>query len=483
MNTVTDDIAADRALITELAALPPDEQERALRRLTMDQRRELLARWPLWAHAGQLSPDGAPFVWLILAGRGFGKTRAGAEWLTELARREPEGRFALVGATIDDACRVMVEGPAGVLTVARSRGLDTRWWKSSGEVMFPNGAIMTVYSAGAPEVLRGPEHHAAWCDEVGKWGHGGEAAFSNLMLGLRAAENARVLVTTTPRATTLVNHVVALAKKSRAITQGRSRDNPHLPASFLAAMMEQYGGTRLGRQELEGELLDDHEGALWTRAMIEACRVAPADAAAPVRVVVAVDPPAGTDGDACGIVAAALGEDGIGYVIEDASVAGASPAGWAAAVAACAERVGAECVVAEKNQGGEMVRHVLKGADSTLPLRLVHASRGKSARAEPVSHLYEAGKVRHAGAFPALEDQLCGMLIAGGYLRSGSTVEMKSFTAATSDAGGYRGRGRPCLARRGLGRADRDRVQRLGIGARDRRRGGARTCAEHRDRL
>ncbi|MBN8816973.1 MAG: DNA-packaging protein [Sphingomonas sp.] len=416
-------VAADRALIAELAMLPPDEQDRALRRLTQDQRRELLARWPLWAHDGQLSPDGEPLVWLILAGRGFGKTRAGSEWLTDVAARAPGGRFALVGATIDDARRVMVDGPAGVLAVARSRGLEPRWWKTNGELHFANRAVMTVYSASAPELLRGPEHRAAWCDEIGKWGHGGEAAFSNLMLGLRGGENARVLVTTTPRRTPLVNQVVALAKKADALTQGRTRDNPHLPASFLAAMMEQYGGTRLGRQELEGELLDDHDGALWSRDLIEACRIAAGDRPELVRVVVAVDPPAGLDGDACGIIAAGLDEDGIGYVIEDASVAGASPAGWAAAVAACVERVGADCVVAEKNQGGEMVRHVLMGADMTLPVRLVHASRGKSARAEPVLHLYEASKVRHAGTFPALEDQLCGMLRTGGYAGPGRSPD------------------------------------------------------------
>ncbi|MBS0479064.1 MAG: DNA-packaging protein [Proteobacteria bacterium] len=419
-------IAADRAMVVECAHLPPRHLDWVLEQLTMDQRREFLVRWPLWAHDGQLPPDGEPLVWLIMAGRGFGKTRAGAEWLTEMAHRFPGGHFALVGATFDDACRVMVTGPAGVLAVAKSRGLATRWWRTGGEVHFPNQAVMTVYAASAPEVLRGPQHRAGWCDEIGKWGPRGDAAFDNLMLGLREGEDARVLVTTTPRQTTLVNHVVALAEKNNAVTKGRSRDNPHLPDSFLAAMVEQYGGTRLGRQELDGELLDDHQGALWSRGLIERCRVAAKDLPPLARVVVAVDPPAGSDGrdgDACGIVAAGIGEDGIAYVIEDASVAGASPAGWAAAVAACAARVRADCVVAEKNQGGEMVRHVLTGADAALPLRLVHASRGKTARAEPVSQRYEAGKVRHAGAFPALEDQLCGMLAAGGYAGPGRSPD------------------------------------------------------------
>jgi phage terminase large subunit-like protein len=203
------------------------------------------------------------------------------------------------------------------------------------------------------------------------------------------------------------------AMADTATVHGRTRDNRLLPEAFLAAMAADYGCTRLGRQELDGELIEDLPGALWTRDLIERCRVAALPAVR--RVVVGVDPPASVSGDACGIVAAALGRDGHGYVLEDASIAGASPEGWARAVAACAARHGADRVVAEANQGGAMVASVLVAADAALPVRLVHASRGKAARAEPVAILYERGRVHHVGAFPALEDELCGLLAGGGY--------------------------------------------------------------------
>lgn len=304
----------------------------------------------------------------------------------------------------------MIEGPSGLIALAREHEpLD--WQASAGVVRWPNGARATLYAATAPEKLRGPEHHHAWCDELGKWGRGGEAAWDNLMLTMRLGARPRVLVTTTPRPTRLMRRVMALPGVVE--THGRTADNPHLPASFVAAMAETYAGTMLGRQELEGELIDEVAGALWTRGLIEARRVRVVPDA--VRVVVGVDPPAGVGGDACGVVAVALGGDGRGYVLEDASVVGATPEGWARAVAARAARRGADRVVAEKNQGGEMVRTTLLAADAALPVRLVHASRGKAARAEPVAALYEAGKVWHAGAFPALEDELCGLQAGGGY--------------------------------------------------------------------
>ena len=221
----------------------------------------------------------------------------------------------------------------------------------------------------------------------------------------------QLVVTTTPRPTRLMRRIMALP--SMVETRGSTRDNPHLPESFVDAMREEYGRTLLGRQELEGELIEDVAGALWTRDVLEKCRGA--DLPDTVRTVVGVDPPAGVGGDACGIVAVALGRDGVGYVIEDASVAGATPEGWAHAVARCAARVNADRVVAEKNQGGAMVASVLKAADAGLPLALVHASRGKVVRAEPVALLYAAGKMRHVGCFPALEDELCGLVAGGGY--------------------------------------------------------------------
>ena len=408
-----DELREDRDLLHRLAMLPAEERARVVRKLSFRQARELLERWPMWAHDGQLEPGGDPMVWMVMAGRGFGKTRAGAEWLSELARRTPDGRFALVGAAIGEVQRVMIEGPSGLIAVART-GETVRWVASKGEVHFASGAIAHVYSAEAAEALRGPEHHAAWCDELGKWRpHCSARAWDNLMMGMRKGAHPRVLVTTTPRANRLVRRVEALARAGNALTRGRTADNPHLPASFLEAMLAEYGGTLQGRQELEGELIDAVEDALWQRATIEAGRVRTAPALR--RVVVGVDPPASAGGDACGIVAVGLGADGRGYVLEDASVAGRSPEGWARAVTACAARHRADRVIAEKNQGGDMVESVLRAADQAMPIGLVSASRGKSARAEPVAALYERGKVAHVGAWPELEDELCGLQAAGGY--------------------------------------------------------------------
>lgn len=404
-------------LFADLASLEPVEQQHMLEQLPPGVLHAILEGWPFWAHPGQLAPAGGWRVWLIRAGRGFGKTRAGAEWVSEIARTTPKGRIALVGATIEDVERVMIEGESGLINVAR-RDEPIAFRRARGEVMFASGAIATVFSAGAPEKLRGPEHCAAWCDELAKWREG-DAAWDNLMLGMRVGETPRVLVTTTPQSNALMRRVMTQAGLIES--RGTTHDNPHLPVSFITAIEGLYGGTRYGRQEIAGELVDDVPGALWTRAMLEACRVSAAPEA--VRVVVAVDPPASATGDACGIVAVALGSDRRGYVVADASVAGLSPEGWAHAVVACAARFGADRVVAEKNQGGEMVRSVLHAADATLPLRLVHARTGKTARAEPVAALYEGGKVSHVGGFPELEDQMCGLVAGGGYRGPGKSPD------------------------------------------------------------
>ncbi|MBX9731205.1 MAG: terminase family protein, partial [Sphingomonas sp.] len=398
-------------MVDRLLALSAEEQAEVIRALTKPQQREFNERWWQWAHDGQRAPPGDWRFWLIRAGRGFGKTRAGAEWVSAHARATPTARIALVGGSIDDVRQVMIEGPSGLIAVART-GEMVRWRPVQGEVEFASGARAFAYSAGMPERLRGPEHDLAWCDEIAKWrGRQGEESWNNLILGLRIGDHPRALLTTTPRSNALMRRIITLP--GLVETRGRTRDNPHLPTSFVAAMTADYGGTRLGRQELDGELIEDLAGALWTRTMIEACRVR----ALPVlvRVVVAVDPSASIGGDACGIVAVALGADGLGYVLEDASVSGASPEGWARAVALCADRHGADRVVAEKNNGGAMVKSVLAAADATMPITLVHASQGKVARAEPVAALYESGRVRHFGAFPALEDELCGLITGGGY--------------------------------------------------------------------
>ncbi|RUN77533.1 ATP-binding protein [Sphingomonas sp. TF3] len=402
-----------RALVLELARLPAGVRETVLRDLTAAQRAELNWSWERWTQEGQEPPAGPWRVWLIRAGRGFGKTRAGAEWVSEIARATPGTRIALVGATIEDVRRVMIEGESGLIAVARP-GESVDYRSRGTEVEFASKARATIFSASAPEKLRGPEHAAAWCDELAKW-RNGDATWDNLMLGMRMGDAPQVVVTTTPRPTPLLRRIMAL--EGLAQSGGSSHKNVFLPESFLAAIERAYGGTRLGRQEIAGELLADVEGALWTHAQFDAARVVSAPAL--VRTVVAVDPPAGTEsgrgGDACGIVAAGLGRDGRGYVLEDASVTGLSPEGWAQAVAGCAARHRADRVIAEKNQGGRMVQSVLLAADASLPLKLVHASDGKVARAEPVALLYERGDVSHVGAMPDLERELCGLVVGGGY--------------------------------------------------------------------
>ncbi len=402
------------ALSERLALLSVADRNLVLDRLTEPQRRALAEHWPLWAHDGQLAGRDDWRVWLIRAGRGFGKTRAGAEWVSAVARARPDARIALVGATMDDVRQVMVEGHSGLIAVVRGHESFV-WLRGEGEFRFANGARAFAYSADVPDSLRGPEHHAAWADEIGKWRRG-DAAWDNLMLGLRIGDRPQVLVTTTPRPTRLMRRVMAMPDCVE--TRGRTHDNPHLDAGWVAQMDAMYGGTRLGRQELEGEMIDEVVGALWSRAGLEARRVR-AVPVATVRVVVGVDPPAGTatgeGGDACGIIAVARGADDFAYVLEDASVAGLSPEGWARAVADCALRHGADRVVAERNQGGAMVESVLRGADRVMPLTLVHAARGKVARAEPVAALYEGGRAWHVGGFPELEDELCGLVVGGGY--------------------------------------------------------------------
>jgi phage terminase large subunit-like protein len=386
---------------------------------------ELRWLWGFWARPEQLAPAGEWSSWLILAGRGFGKTRAGAEWVRRLAETQPALRIALIGATLDEARAVMVEGESGLLAIAPP---DRRpiWEPSQRRLRWPNGAQAFTYSAAEPDSLRGPVHHFAWADEIAKWPDG-IAAWDMMLMGLRLGYWPRAMATTTPRPTALVRRLAA--SRSTVLTRGRMADNAgNLPIAFRRAMEEEYGGTRTGRQELDGVLFEDVAGALWTRAMIEACRGPfPAHGGSPpelVRVVIGVDPPAGSEGDACGIVAVGLGRDGDGVVLEHASVSGRSPEGWARAVSDCAARHEAELVVAEANNGGDMVRSVLDAAAvARLPVRLVHASRGKAARAEPVALLYERGRIRHLRAFPELEDQLCGLKAGGGYESPGRSPD------------------------------------------------------------
>ena len=405
---------ADR--LAWLLSLPDDERLRNLAKLTPAQREEMATHWRLWARPEQVAPQGEWRTWLVMAGRGFSKTRAGAEWVREIAGADPEARIALVGASLGEVRAVMVEGESGLLAVSPPRRRP-KFESSLRRLTWPNGAQATLYSAGEPESLRGPQHSHAWCDEIAKWDNAAGRAISawdNLLFGMRLGDHPRLMATTTPRAVPLVQRLLGEPEHDIAITRGRTEDNrDNLPGRYLRDMRRTFGKSMLGRQELDGELLLDIEGALWTRALIEQCR----EHAAPkcTRVVVAVDPPATAGGDACGIVVVGLGEDGTAHVLADASVRRASPERWARAVAQAAAAWNADRVVAEANQGGAMVGSVLRAADLTLPLRLVHASRGKVARAEPVAALYEAGRVRHAGTFAALEDEMCGLIAGGRY--------------------------------------------------------------------
>ncbi|WP_033075350.1 terminase large subunit domain-containing protein [Sphingopyxis sp. MWB1] len=405
--------------MAQLRTMDVDARRFVLRGLNLAQRGELAARWYGFELDGQREPAGDWRIWLIRAGRGFGKTRAGAEWVSEYMRAVPDARIALVAATLADGQRVMVEGPSGLIALARL-GERPRWYPSRRELRFPGGGVATLYSAEAGEELRGPEHHAAWCDELAKW-RGGVAVWDNLMLGLRRGECPRAVVTTTPRPNAVMRKI--MAAPGLVETRGATRDNPYLPDNFVAAMLESYGGTRLGRQELDGELLEDAEGALWSRALIERCRVDAGAADKLVRVVIGVDPPATSHGDACGIIVAALLRDGRIAVVEDASAQKAAPGVWAQAVASAAARWGAERVIAESNMGGEMVAATLRAASVTLPVVAVHASVGKARRAEPVALAYERGAVVHAGAFEALEDELCGLQMGGGYAGPGRSPD------------------------------------------------------------
>ncbi len=354
-------------------------------------------------------PIGPWRIWLILAGRGYGKTRMGAEWARERAMREPGVRIALVGATMAEARAVMVEGESGMMAICRD---DPPEWKPSlGQLHWHNGSMATLYSAAEPETLRGPQHHYCWADEIAKWGRG-IAVWDNLTLGLRLGAAPQLVATTTPRPVPLIKQLIA--QDGVKISYGRTADNKAaLAPSFMESVQALYAGTRLGRQELDGVLIEDIEGALWTREMIEKARVRYAPAMK--RIVIGVDPPATSGGDACGIIVAGRGTDDKAYLLADCSVSGRSPEGWARAVANAAESWRADRVVAEGNMGGEMVEATLRAADMAMPIKRVHARLGKSARAEPVAALYESGRAFHAGAFPAVEDELCGMIAGGGY--------------------------------------------------------------------
>tara|TARA_R110000782_G_scaffold1725_23_gene7033 strand:+ start:26926 stop:28254 length:1329 start_codon:yes stop_codon:yes gene_type:complete len=405
-------------LKARLEAMSPAEFAEAMGGIHLEDRNVLVGSWYWRARAAQVVPPGDWHTWLVMAGRGFGKTRTGAEWV-QRAARNGTARIAIVGTTLHEARAVMVEGESGLLRVRADRRPEFE--PSLRRLSWPTGAKGFLYSADDPDALRGAQHSHAWGDEIAKWPRGLDV-WMNLRMGLRLGSAPRAVLTTTPRPVPLVRRLLEEATAGQAIvvTRGRTAENAaNLPAAFLAAVTDAYGGTRLGRQELDGELIEEVEGALWSRALIERCRVRAVNGTLDegfARVVIGVDPPAGHGaGSVCGIVAAGLLGDGTIVVIEDASVEGLSPEGWARAVSDAAARHGADRVIAEVNNGGDMVARVLAAVDDALPVKSVRATRGKAIRAEPVAAQYEAGRVHHAGAFPALEDELCGLIAGGGY--------------------------------------------------------------------
>jgi phage terminase large subunit-like protein len=373
--------------------------------------------WRAVARPEQLAPAGDWSTWLFMAGRGAGKTRAAAEWIREsVCGSTPLGsgrykQLALVGETAADVRDTMVgdgKGPgegSGLLQVHPKDFLPI-YEPSKRRLTWPNGAIATLYNATEPDQLRGPQHDASWCDELAKWKYA-EATWDMLQFGLRLGRDPRCVITTTPRPTKLLKSI--MADPGTVITQGSTFDNrANLAASFLATILRRYEGTRLGRQELNAEILEDVEGALWTRAMIEAARIGAGDVPTLRRIVVAIDPAVscGEDSDETGIIVAGLGADDCGYLLEDLS-GRYQPHEWASIAVRAYHRHKADRIVAEVNQGGAMVEATVRVVDPNVPYKAVHASRGKIARAEPVSALYEQNRIHHAGAFPALEAQLC----------------------------------------------------------------------------
>jgi phage terminase large subunit-like protein len=336
-----------------------------------------------------------------MAGRGFGKTRSGAEWVraeVKAGRR----RIALVGPTAADVRNVMVEGASGILAISPNPERPL-YEPSKRRLTWPNGAVAITYSADEPERLRGPQHDAAWCDELAAWRY--PETWDMLMFGMRLGPNPRTVVTTTPRPAKLIRDLVR--DHICVVTRGSSYENRvNLAPGFFDQIIGKYEGTRLGRQELNAELLEDTPGALWSHEVIDATR----QAAAPnlARIVVAIDPAAtsGEDADETGIVIVGKDFQGHGYVLADAS-GKHQPVEWAKIAISAYRAHRADRIVAERNNGGAMVEATIRMVDSNVPVTTVWASRGKVARAEPVSALYEQGRVHHIGAFPQLEDQMC----------------------------------------------------------------------------
>ncbi len=375
-----------------------------LSQLTEAEQLAILHDWPSWARPEQRTPRRAFDVWLILAGRGWGKTRTGAEWLREQIEQKGKRRAALVARTAADARDVMVNGESGLLAIFPPH-LKPVYEPSNRKLIFPNGAIATTYSADEPDALRGPQHDCAWADEPAAWRR--PDAWDQLMFGLRLGRSPQAVATTTPRPTPLIKEL--LADKTTAVTTGSTYDNAaNLAGSFLQRLLRKFEGTRLGRQEIHAEVLTDTPGALWTHELIEKGRVKSARLEDMRRIVVAVDPNVTSKetSDDCGIVIVAESYSGDFYVWADRTRVHPTPDEWASTTAVAYYEFQADRVIGEVNNGGDLVEANLRNKDKDISYKAVRATRGKILRAEPIAALYEQGRVHHIGAFAELEDQM-----------------------------------------------------------------------------
>ena len=395
---------SELSIANELAALPESELLNLIGSLSPEQQLEALHDWSIWRRPKQTAPPGDWRVWLILAGRGFGKTRTGAEFIRAQVDKGNARHIALVGATAADVRDTMIEGESGLLAIYPA-GQRPRYEPSKRRVTFHNGDTASAYSADEPDRLRGPNHDLAWADELAAWRY--PDAWDQLMFGLRIGQHPKVVVTTTPRPIPIIQRLMKATDGSVAVTRGSTYENTaNLAPDFINEMRKRYEGTRLGRQELYAEILEDVDGALWDRDNIDNFRISKPPEL--TKVVVAIDPAVTNTAESAetGIIVAGRDDSGHGYLLDDRSMK-ASPADWASAAVAAYHAHKADMIVAEANQGGDLVTHLLRTVSKNIPIRLVHASRGKRTRAEPVAALYEQGKIHHVGFFSLLEDQLC----------------------------------------------------------------------------
>lgn len=386
--------------------LNPEERQRYTAELPEKEAEQFWHSWEVWARDNQLAPPGDWTGWLLLAGRGFGKTRTAGEWIRQIVATGNYGRIGIVARTAADLRDVVVDGESGILSIY-PKSERPNYEPSKRRVTFANGAIASLYSAEEPDTLRGPQHHAMWFDELAAYQYQDDV-FDQAMFGLRLGKHPRWAATTTPRPTKLIKRLVE--DKTVAVTRGNTYDNAdNLAPTFISTILARYEGTRLGRQEINGEILDDNPNSLWSRADIDNNRVAFAPTLA--RICVAVDPAVSTNATSnnTGIVAVGMGMDGDFYVLSDDTLSAAKPTEWGQQVVAVYSKYHANMIVGEVNQGGDLVESNVRACGGEyVPFEAVRASKGKATRAEPVSSLYEQGRVHHVGTLPELEDELCG---------------------------------------------------------------------------